>query len=123
MRLTPTRFIAVCILAIAAAAMAPKARAAALYFERATVRTASEATCMRFAADTARGLQFRNVHSNQVEVAGERGGAYVSMTCVGRGQAPALAVVMSVSDRFDVAKQVGAEVAAKIKSIACIDGC
>ena len=123
MRPTQTRLAAACILAVAATAMAPKAHAAALFFERVAVRTASEATCMRFAADTARGLQFRNVHSNQVEVAGERGGAYVSMTCVGRGQAPALAVVMSVSDRFDVAKQVGAEVAAKIKGITCIDGC
>ena len=121
MRLTPARFAAVCILAVAAAAMAPKARAAALYFERAAVRTASEATCMRFAADTARNLQFRNIHPNRLEVDGERGGAYVSMTCIGRGQA--LAVVMSVSDRFDVAKQVGAEVTAKIKGITCIDGC
>ena len=121
MRPTQTRLAAACILAVAATAMAPKAYAAALFFERVAVRTASEATCMRFAADTARNLQFRNVYSNQVEVAGKRGSAYVSMTCIGRGQA--LAVVMSVSDRFDVAKQVGAEVTAKIKGITCIDGC
>ena len=123
MRPTQTRLAAACILAVAAAGMAPRAHAAALFFERVTVRTASEATCMRFAADTARNLQFRNVHSNQVEVAGERGGAYVSMTCIGRGQAPAMAVVMSVSDSFDTAKQVGTEAAGKIKGITCIDGC
>ena len=105
-------------------AAAPPAHAAALYFERVAVRTGSEATCFRFAGDTARALQFRNAHSNRLEVAGERGGAYVSMTCVGRGpNASALAVVMSVSDSFDTARQVGHEAAEKIKGITCFDQC
>ena len=112
-------------LVVAAVAVVPSpAAAAALYIERAAVRTSSEATCFRFAADTARALQFRNTRSNRLEVAGERIGAYVSMTCIGRGQnMPAMAVVMSVADSFDVARQVGGEAAAKIKGITCIDGC
>ena len=111
-------------LVFAAATVSSPAAAAALYFERAAVRTSSEATCFRFAADTARSLQLRNTHSNRLEVAGERNGAYVSMTCIGRGQnTPAMAVVMSVADSFDVARQVGGEAAAKIKGITCFDGC
>lgn len=95
--------------------------AAALYFEKADVNTSSEATCLRFASDVARNQGFRNVHKGPAEVAGEKGGAYVAITCVGRGQQPATAIVMSVTDSFDVAKQVGHFVARRMKLIGCFD--
>jgi hypothetical protein len=100
---------------------ASTANAAALYFERVLVRTNSEATCFRFAGDVAHILQFQNVRSNRLEVAGERNGAYVSITCIGRGQSNAMAVVMAVSPTFDVAKQVGTETANKLKRITNFD--
>ena len=104
--------------------LAPPAGAAALYFEKALVKTNSEATCMKFAGDVARNEIFKNVHKSNMEVAGEKDGAYVAITCVGRGgQQPVVAVVMSVSGDFALAKQVGHEVAGRIKGIACFDTC
>jgi hypothetical protein len=97
------------------------ADAAALYFEKAAVKTSSEATCLRFAGDVARNQGFRNVHKSRAEVAGEKDGAYVAITCVGRGQQPAIAIVMSVAGSFNVAKQVGNFVAGRMKLITCID--
>ena len=99
----------------------PPAAAAALYFEKAVVRTSSERTCMRFAGDVARNQHFTNGHASGAEVAGEVGGAYVAITCVGRGAQPALAVVMSVAPDFAVARRVGQQVANAIKAITCID--
>ena len=101
--------------------LAHSANAAALFFEKAAVRTSSEATCLSFASDVARNQNFKNVHKNPNEVAGEKDGAYVAITCVGRGQQPAIAVVMSVSDSFDTAKKVGHSVADRMKGITRID--
>ena len=104
------------------AMFAPNASAAAaLYFEKAVVKTKSEATCMRFARDVARNQHFTNGHASGAEVAGEVGGAYVAITCVGRGAQPALAVVMSVAPDFAVARRVGQQVANGMKAITCID--
>jgi len=104
------------------AMFAPNASAAAaLYFEKAVVKTKSEATCMRFARDVARNQHFTNGHASGAEVAGEVGGAYVAITCVGRGTQPALAVVMSVAPDFAVARRVGQQVANGMKAITCID--
>jgi Trk K+ transport system NAD-binding subunit len=100
---------------------ASAANAAALYFERVLVQTNSEATCFRFAGHAAYILQFQNIRSNRLEVAGEKNGAYVSITCIGRGQSNAMAVVMAVSPTFDVAKQVGSEAANKLKRITNFD--
>jgi hypothetical protein len=100
---------------------ASTANAAALFFEKVAVKTNSERTCLRFASDVARNQGFRNVHQGPAEVAGEKDGAYVAITCVGRGQQPGIAVVMSVADSFDVAKQVGHFVADRMKLIGCID--
>jgi hypothetical protein len=101
--------------------IAHSANAAALFFEKVAVKTSSEATCLRFAGDVARNQDFKNVHKGPAEVAGEKGGAYVAITCVGRGQQPAIAVVMSMSDSFDIAKQVGHFVADRMTRITCID--
>jgi len=97
------------------------ARADALFFEKAAVKTGSEATCLRFAGDVARNQGFRNVHKNTAEVAGEKDGVYVAMTCVGRGQQPAIALVMAVAPSFERARQVGHLVADRMKLITCID--
>ena len=103
------------------ALFAPFASPMALYFEKVPVKTSSEATCLRFAKDVARDQAFTNVHSSGAEVAGEHGGAYVAITCVGRGSQPAIAVVMSVAPDFAVARTVGRAAAAKIRTITCID--
>src|SRR4051794_35911394 len=79
--------------------------ATALYFDKVFVKTSSESTCFRFAAAAARLENLRNVHKNALEVAGDKDGAYVSITCVGRNNQPAVAVVMSVSDTLPVAKR------------------
>ena len=108
------------LLAVATFAASQPATAAALFFAKVAVKTSSEKTCLSFAADSLRG--FKNVHRSSSEVAGEKDGAYVSVTCVGRGQQPAIAVIMSVSDAsFDTAKQVGQSVATQIAKIQCID--
>jgi hypothetical protein len=85
------------------------------------VKTSSEKTCMRFAGDVARAQRFTNGHASGAEVAGESGGAYVAITCVGRGTQPAMAVVMSVAPDFAVARQVGQQVAGRMKGITCMD--
>ena len=103
------------------AMFAPRTAAAALYFEKVPVKTTSERTCIRFAGDVARNQHFTNSHASGAEVAGEVGGAYVAITCVGRGGQPALAVVMSVAPDFAVAKQVGQLIASRIKVITCMD--
>jgi hypothetical protein len=110
-----------CAAVVIALGLASSANADALYFEKTAVKTASEATCVRFASDVARNQSFRNTHKSASEVAGEKDGAYVAITCVGRGQQPAIAVVMAVAPRFDQAKQVGSFVAGRMKLITCID--
>jgi hypothetical protein len=97
------------------------ANAAALYFDKVFVKTSSERTCFRFAADTARIENFRNVHKNALEVAGEKDGAYVSITCVGRNNQPAVAIVMSVADTLAGAKHSADLAANRIKGIVCFD--
>ena len=71
--------------------LAPQGRSA-LYFEKVPVKTSSERTCMRFAGDVSRDRRFTNGHASGSEVAGELNGAYVAITCVGRGNQPALPV-------------------------------
>ena len=95
--------------------------AAALYFDKVFVKTNSESTCFRFAGDTARLENFQNVHKNALEVAGTKNGAYVSITCVGRGNQPAVAIVMSVADTLEVAKHAADLAANRIKGIVCFD--
>ena len=95
--------------------------AAALYFDKVFVKTSSESTCFRFAADTMRLENFQGVHKNALEVAGTKDGAYVSITCVGRTNQPAVAIVMSVADSFDVAKRAADLAANRIKGIVCFD--
>jgi len=106
-------------LGTAFAAPLQHADAAALYFEKSVVKTSSEKTCLSFATDVTRG--FRNTHRSSEEVAGEKDGAYVAITCVGRPGQPAVAVVMSISDSFDVARKIGHEVADRIKGVVCFD--
>jgi hypothetical protein len=101
--------------------LATSANADALYFEKGAVKTSSERTCLKFAGDVARNQGFKNTHSNALEVAGEKDGAYVAITCVGRGQQPAMVIVMAVAPTFDKAKQVGSFVAGRVKAITCID--
>lgn len=101
--------------------LATSSKADALFFEKPAVKTSSEATCLRFAGDVARNQAFRNVHKNANEVAGEKDGVYVAITCVGRGQQPAIAIVMAVAPNFDLAKRVGQFVAGRLKVIGCID--
>lgn len=115
------RFTSILVAGLTIIGSASAANATALYFERVLVRTSSEATCYRFANDAARILQFQNIRSNRLEVAGEKNGAYVSITCIGRGQSSAMAVVMVASPTFDVAQQVGSEAANKLKGITNID--
>jgi hypothetical protein len=108
--------IAVCIFGLASIAHAD-----ALFFEKAAVKTNSEATCLRFAGDVARDQGFQNVHKSQSEVAGVKNGVYVSVTCVGRGQQNAIAVVMAVAPNFGTAQQIGHLVADKVRGITCMD--
>ena len=98
-----------------------EASAAALYFEKAPVKTSSERTCLGFAANVAKDQNFKNVRKSGGEVAGEANGAYVAITCVARPGQQAIAVVMAVSDSFGVAKQVGHNAANKIKTVVCFD--
>ncbi|MEN6620969.1 MAG: hypothetical protein ABFD50_05435 [Smithella sp.] len=97
--------------------LAHSANASALFFEKTAVRTNSETTCLSFASDVARNQNFKNVHKSHNEVAGEKDGAYVAITCVGRGQQPTIAIVMSVSDSFDTAKKVDHSVADRMKAL------
>ena len=97
------------------------ANADALYFQKVGVRTKSEATCLRFASDVARNQGFQNVHKSESEVAGLKNGVYIAITCVGRGQEDAIAIVMAMAPNFDAAKQTGQLVADKIRGITCFD--
>ena len=112
----------VCVgIAFAGITYANPAGAVALFFDKVAVKTGSEATCLQFASDVARQEGFTNVHKSSAEVAGEKNGAYVAITCIGRANQEAIAVVMSVASDFNVAKQVGLMVATKLKGIVCFD--
>ena len=119
----PKFFVSAIVAAVAACSfgLTSTSEADALFFDKAAVKTSSEATCLRFAGDVARNQAFRNVHKNPNEVAGEKDGAYVAITCVGRGQQPAIAIVMAVAPNFELAKRVGQFVAGRMKLITCID--
>lgn len=97
------------------------AHANALYFQKVAVKTSSERTCLRFARDVARAERFQNVHQSSVEVAGIKNGAYVAITCVGRGNAASIAVVMVATPNFEAAKQIGQVIADRLRGIICFD--
>lgn len=113
--------LTVAVLSFGLFSSAPVAKAQSLYFERTTVSTSSEATCYRFAGDVARNQSFQNLHSNRLEVAGVKNGVYVSITCVGRGQQSALAIVMAVAPNFGAAQQVVQLVSDRIRGVHCFD--
>ena len=109
------------VLALSVASIASASDA--LYFEKAAVKTASEATCLRFAGDVARNQSFRNPHKNASEVAGEKDGAYVSITCVCWAAASSQPSPWSWSSpRSSIApSRVGSFVAGRMKLITRID--
>jgi hypothetical protein len=109
------------VVACAGAAGAMSAKASSLYFEKVAVKTTSEATCLSFARQVIHSGGYTGTHASQSEAAGSTQGVYVSITCVGRGKLPAVAVVMAMSDDFAAAKQVGHAAAAHMTSIQLID--
>jgi hypothetical protein len=116
------RFIVVpCVAAVIALGVAASARADALYFQKTAVKTSSEKGCLGFAETVARNQAFTNYHSSSAEVAGMKDGAYIAITCVGRGQQPAIAVVMSMAPNFELAKKVGGFIAERMRAITRID--
>ena len=108
-------------IAIATLACPVIAMADGLYFEKVAVKTSAENTCLRFARDVSRNAHFQNAHTSNTEVAGTIDGVYVAITCVGRGQQPAIAIVMGMAPAFDNAKRVGHTVAGKMQGIVCFD--
>ncbi|GHF62886.1 hypothetical protein GCM10017781_43660 [Deinococcus metalli] len=122
-RLRPLVIRSVLTVAALGLATATPAQAAALYFLRLEVKSSSEAVCYRFAQDTARSLGYANVRRGPLEVAGEKSGVYVSTTCVGRGSARVMAVVMATSDSFPAARQIATEFANRLGGMICIDTC
>ena len=114
-------FIPVFTVAITSLAHPALTMADALYFEKVAVKTTAESTCLRFARDVARSANFQNAHTSNTEVAGSVDGVYVAITCVGRGNQPAIAVIMGVAPAFDNAKRVGQSIAGRIQGIVCID--
>jgi hypothetical protein len=109
------------VIVVAGFCAAAPVRAAALYFEKVPVKTQSEATCLRFAADTLRSQGYANVHSNRLEAAGSKQDTYVSITCVGRGTQPAMAIAMAAGTDFAAAKQLGHAAADHVKGIVCFE--
>ena len=106
---------------VALASLASPAHAGSLYFEKVAVQTSSERTCLSFASTAARTQGLSNVHKSNSEVAGEKDGAYVAMTCIGRSGQPAVAVVMSIADDFGVAKAAGHMLSESVKGVVCTD--
>ena len=98
--------------------IAQPANAAYQAFWKVPVSTFSEDECLSWAGDAARDLGFANVLSGPSFVAGEFGGAWVSMTCVGNSDQPATAIVMSVADdSFEDAKQAAGPVVGRLKKM------
>ena len=93
--------------------IAQPANAAYQAFWKVPVSTFSEDECLSWAGDAARALRGRPSF-----VAGEFGGAWVSMTCVGNSDQPATAIVMSVADdSFEDAKQAAGPVVGRLKKM------
>ncbi len=100
------------------------AQAASLYWSKFPVKTQSEKTCMQFAFDVASRHGLQNIRRIAIEVAGTKGTAYASMTCVGRGGGQsAMGIVMVVSDAANVATALRDELATALKGIVCFDNC
>ena len=104
--------------------VATSVQAASLYWSKFPVKTQSEKTCMRFAGDVARQHGLQNIRTIPIEVAGAKGKAYVSMTCVGRGGGQsAIGMVMVMSDEAGTATALRDELATAFKGIICFDNC
>ena len=114
--------VSACV-AVGALGVAASARAAFLEWSRFDVKTSSERVCMRFAADVARQKNLQNIRIIPIEVAGVRGSVYVSITCIGRSNQPAVAMVITASDDNNAATSTRNDIAAALKGMTCFDAC
>lgn len=100
----------------AASLVATSAGAVSFFFNKFPVHSSSEATCYSFARSAANGILSNIRFTNGLEVAGVKGGSYVSITCVGRGaNQAALAIVMVSSDNASEAVAVRDQISTRLK--------
>lgn len=99
------------------------ADAAFLEWSKFSTKAHSEQACMNFASDVARNKGLQNVRKSALEVAGVKNNIYVSMTCIGRGQEAAVAMVMTMGDNAAATIAVREEIATALKGITCFEGC
>jgi hypothetical protein len=120
--LTTTRKLAISafVAAVAFLSTAGNANAAALYWTKTPVKSASVKTCLSFASSAMSELGMQNIRISSMEVAGTRGGVYAAITCF--ATAPrATAIAMAAGDNGSETKQLSEELQRKIGGIVIID--
>jgi hypothetical protein len=114
-RLSITSFVAMTCLA------ALPARAGSLWWTKIEVHATSEPKCMQLAYGVAAQGMLQGVRRSNAEVAGTRAQVYVSITCIGRGSAPAIAVVMAMGNDDQSTRRVRDEIAQRLQGTTSID--
>jgi hypothetical protein len=99
-----------------------KARAWAFYWSKVSVKTSSWNDCMAFATDIARKDHLGQIKRTNLDVSGNRNGAFATITCIGTGpNSNAMAVVMVVGDPDGPVRQLRDDLARDIQNIQRID--
>lgn len=118
---TQSRTLALSALMAAASLFAPQgANAAALYWTKTPVNSASVKTCLSFASSAMRAAGMQNIRVSPMEVAGSRGALYAAITCF--NTAPrASAIVMAVGDDLAETRRLSEELQGKIAKVIKFD--
>jgi hypothetical protein len=120
-KLLQSRLLVLSALMAGAAMMAPQgANAAALYWTKTPVKSASFKTCLSFASSAMRAAGMQSIRVSAMEVAGSRGAMYAAITCF--STAPrASAIVMAVGDDLAETRRLSEELQGKIARVTIID--
>lgn len=99
---------------------APDAGAAALYWTKTPVKSASVKTCLGFASTAMRAAGMQNIRVSPMEVAGTHQGAYVAITCV--NTAPrASAIVMAAGEDLAAVRRLSETLQQRIAGVILFD--
>jgi hypothetical protein len=114
-RLSMTSLVAMTVLA------ATPSQASSLSWTKVEVQATSEPKCMQLAYSVAAQGMLQGIRRTNVEVAGTRAQVYVSITCIGRGTATAIAVIMAMGSDDQTTRRVRDEIASRLQGTRFID--
>jgi hypothetical protein len=117
--MTTARLSIASLFAVTVLAAAP-VQAGAFWWSKVQVRASSEPKCMQLAYSVAT-QKLQGVRRSNSEISGNRAGVYVAITCIDRGSAPTLAVVMATGNDLPGTRAVHDEIAKSLAGTQFID--